>query len=78
MAQRGFAGSIVDMDPHRNALHNLHPVARGVLGRQQGEARTGCWADAFHGAMPGDTRISVYLNGYALADVSVGQLGLFR
>src|SRR3989338_3374442 len=23
MAQRGFAGSIVDMDPHRNALHNL-------------------------------------------------------
>src|SRR5258708_89518 len=34
--QVGMAG--IDRDPHRQPLHHLHPVARGILRRQQGEA----------------------------------------
>ena len=44
--QRQVGLARVDGEPHRQALHDLHPVARGVLRRQQREARAGAGAGA--------------------------------
>src|SRR5436305_1636887 len=51
-AQRGFARGVVDAHPHRDALHDLDPVAAGVLGGKQREARSRRRADALDGAGP--------------------------
>src|SRR5258708_11075703 len=51
-AQLWLAGCIGDTDAHRDALHDLDPVAAGVFGRQQREARRGCRTDAVDPAGP--------------------------
>ena len=40
-AQRDAAAACIEADQHRHALHDLGEVARGVVGRQQREARAG-------------------------------------
>ncbi|MNN68338.1 hypothetical protein D3C81_1840380 [compost metagenome] len=77
MAQCWFAGGVVDPDVYRNALHDLHPIARRVLRRQQRETGAGSRADTIDGAMPGHTGVSVHLDGDPLADPGVGQFCLF-
>src|SRR5580704_12057297 len=41
-AQLRLAGRIGDTDAQRDALHHLDPVAAGIFGRQQREARRRC------------------------------------
>src|ERR1700730_3314561 len=73
--QRRLAGLVVDADAHRNALHHLDPVAAGILGRQQREARRRSRADAVDGAGPSLARISVDLDRHLLAGPDIGQFG---
>ena len=48
-AQRHALAFRVELQPHRDALRHLHPVAGGVLRRQQRELRAGSGADALDG-----------------------------
>src|SRR6185437_7023244 len=41
----------VEVDAHRQALHDLDPVARGVLRRDQREGRAGAAGEAAHAAV---------------------------
>ncbi len=41
------ASPLVDLQPDRYALRDLHPVAGGVLGGQQRELRVGAGADRY-------------------------------
>ena len=74
----GLPGAVVDADAHRNALHDLDPVAAGVLRRQQREARGGGRADAVDRAGPSLARIGVDVDRHLLAGPDIGQLGLLR
>src|SRR5471030_418091 len=51
-AQRRFAVHVLDAHAHRDALNDLHPIAGGVLRRQQREARSRSGADAVDDALP--------------------------
>src|SRR4051812_26275455 len=37
-AERDAVGDVVEVNPHRHALHDLGEVAGGVVGREQAEA----------------------------------------
>ena len=63
---------------HRQALHHLDPVARGVLRRQDRELRAGRRADALDHGLPGHVGIGVEHHRGLLADPHVGQLGLLE
>src|SRR5215468_7131814 len=52
----------VEPDLHRDALHDLHPVAGSVLGRQQREARAGARAERIDGAVEDPARERVDLD----------------
>ena len=65
-------------DPHRHALHHLHPVAGGVLRRQQRELLVGCRGDALHRAVEGAPGIGVHRHRRRIAGAGVGQRGLLR
>ena len=59
-SQRRHTGAArVDARAQRNALHDLYPVAAGVLRRQQLELLRGRRADALDSAVPLLVRISV-------------------
>src|SRR5271167_2991392 len=58
-AQRRLALGVLDPNAHRNALHDLDPIAGRVLGWHQREARTRGGADALHHAVPFDAGIGV-------------------
>ncbi len=42
--QRIVCIDLIELDAHRHALRDLHPVAGGVLGRQQRKSRAGAAA----------------------------------
>src|SRR5450755_1271695 len=73
-AQLRLAGHIGDADAHRDPLHDLDPVAAGIFGWQQREARGGCRTDAVDGAGPLLARIAVDLDHRLLPGLDVGQL----
>ena len=68
----------VDADAHRDALHDLDPVAAGVLRRQQLELLRRRRADALDGAVPFQVRIGVHRHRDRLPRPHIGQLGLLR
>src|SRR5271165_3563089 len=47
-AQFGIALLVVDGDANRDALYHLHPIARGVLRRQDREFRAAVGRDALY------------------------------
>src|SRR5208337_756863 len=59
-AQRGIAVLVLDSDANRDALHHLHPVARGILRRQDREFRAAVGRDTLHGSLPGAAGIGVH------------------
>src|SRR5512135_1405259 len=65
-----------ELDAHRHALGDLHPVAGGVLRRQQREGSAGAAADAFYRAFEMLARVHVDLDVHVLAGMDAGQLGL--
>jgi len=78
-AQRGPA-FIAGVDAHaqRNALHDLDPVAAGVLRRQKLKLLRCCRADALDRAVPFQIRIRVHVYRDQLAGQYMRQFGLFR
>src|SRR5882757_6049801 len=73
--QRRLAGRVADADADWNALDHLDPVSAGILRRQQGKARGGRGAYAFHGAGPTLTRESIDLYRHFLSGPDIGQFG---
>ena len=75
----GLSAGVVDAHPHRDALDHLHPVAGGVLRRQQREARGRGRADARRPcparSRPDRCRPSTVT---VCARPHVGELGLLR
>src|SRR5512143_2685271 len=74
--QLGHARARVEPDPDRHALGDLHPVARGVLRRDDRELGAGGGTQALDLSGPGLVGIGVDANGRRLARVDVGQVGL--
>src|ERR1700722_14438436 len=74
-AQRRFAFHVLDAHPHRDALDDFHPIAGGVLRRQQREDRSRGRTDAIDDAFPFEARISVDADRRRLARPDIGQLG---
>ena len=68
----------VEANAHRDALHDLHPVAAGVLRRQQRELLRRRRADALNGAVPFRVRIGVHRHRDRLPRPHIGQLRLLR
>src|SRR5690606_11946464 len=69
----------VQLDPHRHALHDLDPVARGVLRRQQRERAAGTQAERGDLALVADAAaVQVGLDLDRLADAHARQLGLLE
>ena len=64
-----------EFDAHRQPLHDLHEVARGVLRRQQGQRLPRSHGEAGDAALEfASPAVHVYLAADALADAQVGQL----
>jgi hypothetical protein len=68
----------VETNAQRDALHDLHPVAAGVLRGQQRELLRRRRADALDGAVPFQVRIGVHRHRDRLPGTHIGQLRLFR
>ncbi|KAG1388314.1 hypothetical protein G6F59_016012 [Rhizopus arrhizus] len=69
----------IDGDAHRHALHDLDPVAAGVLRRQQRERRAGAQAQALDAALVLHvTGVQVGLQLHFLAQAHVAQLGFLE
>src|SRR5216683_4621785 len=68
----------VQPDLHRNPLHDLDPVAGGVLGGQQREARAGARAEGVHGAVEDLARKGVDLDLGGHARLHARELGLLE
>src|ERR1700733_10666180 len=68
------------VDPHaeRDSLHDLHPVATGVLRRQERELLRRRWTDALNDAVPIRARVSVDRYGDGLPRPHIRQFRLFR
>src|SRR5512143_3220541 len=66
-AQRVLGIGRGEPDAHRHALGDLHPVAGGVLRRQQREGRAGAAADALHRALEMLSRVHVDADVHVLA-----------
>src|SRR5439155_6357225 len=69
----------IEHDAHREALHDLDPVACGILGRYQCEGRAGAAAEADHLAVEDDIA-SVQVGGESdrLADAYLSQLAFLE
>ena len=65
-------------DAHGHALHHLHEVAGGVVGRQQREARAGAAGQALHLALELLVREGVELDLDALARLHLADLRLLE
>src|SRR3984893_5004060 len=61
-AQRRIVGLALDLPPHADALHDLHPIAARVLRRQQRELGAARGADALDRSRPGAVGIRVDIN----------------
>src|SRR5690606_18214252 len=69
----------IQLDPHRHALHDLDPVARGVLRRQQRERAAGAEAEAGDLALVADAAaVQVGPDLDRLADAHAPQLGFLE
>ncbi|MNN68853.1 hypothetical protein D3C81_1845920 [compost metagenome] len=69
----------VDVDSHRYALHDLDPVAGGVLRRQQGKGAAGTGAEAVDGAAVLDAAaVQVGFDLDRLANAHIAQLGFLE
>ena len=65
----------IQRDAHRHALHQLDPVAGGVLRGQDGERRAGAGAHADHPAMVGlVAAVEIGVHGHRLADAHALEL----
>src|SRR5271168_1247288 len=73
-AQRWLAFGVFDSNAHGDALHDLDPVSRRVLGWQQREARTRGRADALHHAVPFDAWVGIDGDRRRLTRFYIGQL----
>jgi hypothetical protein len=76
--KRRLARRVVDADAHRNALHDLDPVAGGVLRRQQREARAEAGLMLATLPVPDGARIGVDADRRRLARLHIGQFGFLR
>ena len=76
--QLRFSRRIGDADPHRDPLHDLDPVAAGILRRQQGEFLRRRRAHALDDTVPFEIRIGVDFDRRLLSRTDIGQLGFFR
>ena len=77
-AQRRLALVRQQPHPHRQALHDLDPVARGVLRRQDRELGAGRRADALDLGAPGDVRVDVEHDRGFLPRLYMRQVGLLH
>src|SRR5882724_6636006 len=68
----------VQPDLHRDPLDDLDPVAGGVLGRQEREARAGARREGVHGAVEDLPREGVDLDLGGHARLHPGELGLLE
>ena len=69
----------IEADPHGYALHDLDPIARGVLSRQQRKSRARPRSKTGHGAMVMDAvTVQVGCQGYGLTDTHAGKLWLLE
>lgn len=67
------------LDPHRQALHHLQPVAGGILRRQQREDTTGTSRQPFHLTVVGDlVPIEIGLELNRLPNPELFQLNLLE
>ena len=73
-AQRQRSAGVLDLQAHRNALRDLHPVAGRVLRRQQREFGAGAGADAVDHRLERMVRIGVEHDLGLLADLHAGEL----
>src|SRR5487761_2031661 len=64
-----------ELDTHRHALRNLHPIAGRVLRRQQRKGGACAAGDAFHRALEMLAGIHVDLDVHVLAGVDADQFG---
>ena len=77
-AQAGHVLIGVEAEAQRNALHDLDPIAAGVLRRQDRELRAGAGRDRTDGAMPFPAGERVDRHRRGQAGVNVGQVGFLR
>jgi hypothetical protein len=68
----------VEHDLHGHALHDLHEVAGGVLGRQQAEARSGRGGNAVDLAVELLAAVGIDVHLHPLADAHVLELRLLE
>ena len=68
----------VETDADGHALHDLDPVAGGVLGRKNGEFGAGAGADAGDLALIGVARKGVDGDRRLLADLHLGEVGFLE
>jgi hypothetical protein len=71
--RRQIAVACVDAHPHRDTLHDLHPVTAGVLRRQKREFLGRGRADAFNGAPPLHIRIGIHRHRHRLPWADIRQ-----
>src|ERR1700733_2956906 len=76
--RRQFLVAGIDAHAHRHALHDLHPIAAGILRRQQREFLRRRGTDALHGAVPDGVRISINRHRDRLPGLHISQLRFFR
>src|ERR1700716_890884 len=69
---------LLETEAYRQTLDDLHPVAGGVLGRQQREGQPGAGAEALDLSVKDDVGIGVDLNGCLLAGPHMSELGLLE
>ena len=68
-----------EIDSNRQPLHDLHEVARGILGRQQREGLAGAHGETGDPALEfATTAVHVDLAAHPLADPQIGELGLLE
>src|SRR5512143_4311159 len=75
-AQRMLGIGWRELDAHRHALGDLHPIAGGVLRRQQRKGCAGAAGEAFHRALEMLPRIHVDLDVHVLPGMDADQFGL--
>ncbi len=74
--QRVIRVAVFDLEPHGQALHDLHPVARRVLARQHGELRAGAGAETDDVGLEGAIAVRVDLHSGGLARTHLARAAL--
>ena len=69
---------VVEIDPHRHALHHLDEIAGGVLRRQDRELRAGAGRQRADRALEDVIGEGVDLERDGLADRDIGEIGFLR